>query len=460
MEATRPSSTRTPTSKASSRARTPRSSGSSRARSTVTGRLVIGEGAQVDAKVTADAAEIARRVQGRAQGAQPVLLEKARVEGTLDAQSLAVREGAQLNGAVNAGATRQAAAPRPARRGSPPGDPPRAGARASAARCAATATSRCTRRRRHRGRRAGRPHLRRQPQLRAAPGHHPRLGRDRRSRTSRRRCPACSPPTRTWPTRGRRRCCTRRPRPAPGVHPVGAGAIPPRASGADVHVGALAVVGAARARRRAHASSTPTSCSTTDVEIGEDCVLHSGVQVREGCRLGNRVVVQNGAVIGGDGFGFARDERRPLREDPAGRHRGGRGRRRDRRPDGHRPRRAEARRASAAAPRSTTWCRSATRSRSARTPCWPARWASRAARGSATGVTLAGQVGVAGHLTIGDGVDRHRADRASRRRSSRARSSPATPPSTTAPGSRPARCSRSCPSCRSACASWSRRLRT
>jgi UDP-3-O-[3-hydroxymyristoyl] glucosamine N-acyltransferase len=45
-----------------------------------------------------------------------------------------------------------------------------------------------------------------------------------------------------------------------------------------------------------------------DVEIGEDCLLHSGVQVREGCRLGNRVVAQNGAVIGSDGFGFARDE--------------------------------------------------------------------------------------------------------------------------------------------------------
>ena len=41
--------------------------------------------------------------------------------------------------------------------------------------------------------------------------------------------------------------------------------------------------------------------------VGEDCVIHSGVQVREGCRLGSRVVVQNGAVIGGDGFGFARD---------------------------------------------------------------------------------------------------------------------------------------------------------
>jgi UDP-3-O-[3-hydroxymyristoyl] glucosamine N-acyltransferase len=46
-----------------------------------------------------------------------------------------------------------------------------------------------------------------------------------------------------------------------------------------------------------------------DAVLGEDCVLHSGVQVRERCRLGNRVVVQNGAVIGADGFGFAKDEK-------------------------------------------------------------------------------------------------------------------------------------------------------
>jgi len=44
-----------------------------------------------------------------------------------------------------------------------------------------------------------------------------------------------------------------------------------------------------------------------DVAIGADTVLHSSVQIRERCRLGDRVVVQNGAVIGGDGFGFAKD---------------------------------------------------------------------------------------------------------------------------------------------------------
>ncbi len=30
--------------------------------------------------------------------------------------------------------------------------------------------------------------------------------------------------------------------------------------------------------------------------------------VREGCRLGNRVLLQNGAIIGADGFGFAKDD--------------------------------------------------------------------------------------------------------------------------------------------------------
>ncbi len=42
------------------------------------------------------------------------------------------------------------------------------------------------------------------------------------------------------------------------------------------------------------------------VTIGADCVIHAQTAVREGVVLGDRVVVQNGAVIGSDGFGFAR----------------------------------------------------------------------------------------------------------------------------------------------------------
>jgi UDP-3-O-[3-hydroxymyristoyl] glucosamine N-acyltransferase len=63
-----------------------------------------------------------------------------------------------------------------------------------------------------------------------------------------------------------------------------------------------------------------------DVEIGDDAVLlphvviyrgakignnffaHAHSVVREHCRIGNNVVLQNGVVIGADGFGFAKDE--------------------------------------------------------------------------------------------------------------------------------------------------------
>jgi len=41
--------------------------------------------------------------------------------------------------------------------------------------------------------------------------------------------------------------------------------------------------------------------------IGHRFFAHSHAQVREFCELGDDVILQNGAVIGADGFGFARD---------------------------------------------------------------------------------------------------------------------------------------------------------
>jgi UDP-3-O-[3-hydroxymyristoyl] glucosamine N-acyltransferase len=41
-------------------------------------------------------------------------------------------------------------------------------------------------------------------------------------------------------------------------------------------------------------------------EIGDDFLAHSHAVVREFCKIGNRVILQNGVVIGGDGFGFAK----------------------------------------------------------------------------------------------------------------------------------------------------------
>ena len=42
--------------------------------------------------------------------------------------------------------------------------------------------------------------------------------------------------------------------------------------------------------------------------IGDDFLAHSHVAVREFCKIGHRVILQNGVVIGGDGFGFAKDD--------------------------------------------------------------------------------------------------------------------------------------------------------
>ncbi len=41
------------------------------------------------------------------------------------------------------------------------------------------------------------------------------------------------------------------------------------------------------------------------VSVGHDCLIYPRVSIREYCRIGNRVILQNGAVIGSDGFGYA-----------------------------------------------------------------------------------------------------------------------------------------------------------
>jgi UDP-3-O-[3-hydroxymyristoyl] glucosamine N-acyltransferase len=43
-------------------------------------------------------------------------------------------------------------------------------------------------------------------------------------------------------------------------------------------------------------------------KIGANCVIHSNVSIREGVHIGDRVMIKNGAVIGSDGFGFAKQE--------------------------------------------------------------------------------------------------------------------------------------------------------
>lgn len=45
-----------------------------------------------------------------------------------------------------------------------------------------------------------------------------------------------------------------------------------------------------------------------DVTVGNECLIHSGVIIRDHCQIGNRVIIQPGAVIGACGFGYLTDK--------------------------------------------------------------------------------------------------------------------------------------------------------
>jgi len=47
-----------------------------------------------------------------------------------------------------------------------------------------------------------------------------------------------------------------------------------------------------------------------DTVIGADTLIYPNVTVRENCRIGERVILNSGAVIGGEGFGFVTIDRR------------------------------------------------------------------------------------------------------------------------------------------------------
>lgn len=83
-----------------------------------------------------------------------------------------------------------------------------------------------------------------------------------------------------------------------------------------VSVGPLAVIG--KAVVGAGAVIAPLCFVDDDVEIGPGCVLGPGCVVLRGTRLGARVQLQPGAVVGGDGFGYAPDGDRNLKVPQVG----------------------------------------------------------------------------------------------------------------------------------------------
>jgi UDP-3-O-[3-hydroxymyristoyl] glucosamine N-acyltransferase len=76
--------------------------------------------------------------------------------------------------------------------------------------------------------------------------------------------------------------------------------------GARAHVGAYVVVSEG-CMIGEDAVLLPHVVLYPGVSVGDRFFAHAHAVVREGCRLGDDVVLQNGAVIGADGFGFAKD---------------------------------------------------------------------------------------------------------------------------------------------------------
>jgi cytoskeletal protein CcmA (bactofilin family) len=86
----------------------------------LSGRLATGEGSKVDARLQADAAEIAGEFSGEIRVRALLLTEKARVQGTVHAELISMREGAVLQASVNSGPVPRPATPRPAVLAVPP----------------------------------------------------------------------------------------------------------------------------------------------------------------------------------------------------------------------------------------------------------------------------------------------------------------------------------------------------
>lgn len=90
----------------------------------------------------------------------------------------------------------------------------------------------------------------------------------------------------------------------PGIHPT-AVIDPTAVIGESAHIGAYVVVGAG-VRLGAGAVLLPHAVIYHGVTAGRYLFLHAHAVVREDCVLGDRVILQNGVVVGGDGFGFAK----------------------------------------------------------------------------------------------------------------------------------------------------------
>jgi UDP-3-O-[3-hydroxymyristoyl] glucosamine N-acyltransferase len=93
---------------------------------------------------------------------------------------------------------------------------------------------------------------------------------------------------------------------APGIHPTAV--IDPTAQiGEGAHIAAYVVIGP-NVKLGPDATLLPHVVLYPGVNAGSHLFAHAHSVVREGCILGDHVTLENGAIVGADGFGFAKTE--------------------------------------------------------------------------------------------------------------------------------------------------------
>ncbi|MDR1610902.1 MAG: UDP-3-O-(3-hydroxymyristoyl)glucosamine N-acyltransferase, partial [Candidatus Symbiothrix sp.] len=73
-----------------------------------------------------------------------------------------------------------------------------------------------------------------------------------------------------------------------------------------VYVGAFAYIGENVSLGK-NVEIYPHAYIGDNVTIDDDTIIYPGVKIYAGCKVGKRCIIHSGAVIGADGFGFAKD---------------------------------------------------------------------------------------------------------------------------------------------------------
>ena len=100
----------------------------------------------------------------------------------------------------------------------------------------------------------------------------------------------------------------------PGIHATAV--IDPTAQiGEGAHIGAYVVIGP-HVKLGPQATLLPHVVLYPRVKAGSHFFAHAHAVVRENCELGDNVTLENGAIVGADGFGFSKNEKAQWEKIP------------------------------------------------------------------------------------------------------------------------------------------------